>query len=434
MRILVLSNFYPPYTFGGQEQSCQKVVEGLKQRGHQTVVLTSLYGVNSPIEAPVDVHRALHLETDLVAWRQSIHFFTKTRSNEKHNLQVLRNMIKEFDPDIVFIWGMWNISRSVPALAEAMCPGKVVYRFSDYWPTLPSQKESYWRNPGRTWFSRLPKMLLGTFALAILSRSGPPPSLHFENVIFVSSATKEKLAEAGISVSQSSIIHTGINIDPYLKRDTYRQPHSSGMNLLYAGRLLPEKGVDTAIQAISELVKKTGITNIRLNIAGTNPAGYEEGLRNHVLKEGLKQYISFLGSVPNEEMPALLRKNDVLLLPSLWPEPFARIVLEGMISGLVVVATPCGGTTEIVQDEKNGLLFTPGDARDLAQKVSLLINNPATFKSLAEAGQKTVKEYFSFPTMMDQIENFLTEAARSPRSREDAFCRRFSDNPALEPL
>src|SRR5262245_64057223 len=60
VRILFLTNFYPPYQFGGQEQSCQQVVEGLKQRGHATLVLTSMYGTNNTPKEAGGISRSLY--------------------------------------------------------------------------------------------------------------------------------------------------------------------------------------------------------------------------------------------------------------------------------------------------------------------------------------------------------------------------------------
>ena len=69
MRILFLTNFYMNQGAGGEEQSCQQVVEGLKQRGHTTLVLTSMHGTNNvPVEVD-GIYRSLYLEVDLVPWR-----------------------------------------------------------------------------------------------------------------------------------------------------------------------------------------------------------------------------------------------------------------------------------------------------------------------------------------------------------------------------
>ena len=110
-------------------------------------------------------------------------------------------------------------------------------------------------------------------------------------------------------------------------------------------------------------------------------------------------------------MPQLLRKFDVLVVPSIWQEPFSRMVLEGMISGLVVVATPLGGTTEILRDGENGLLFAPGDSEDLAQKIVCLASDPELRRKLALAGKQTVDERFTVTKMMDELEGYIQDVA-----------------------
>jgi glycosyltransferase involved in cell wall biosynthesis len=84
-----------------------------------------------------------------------------------------------------------------------------------------------------------------------------------------------------------------------------------------------------------------------------------------------------------------------------------------MLAGLVVVATPTGGTTEILTDGENGLLFAPGDAGDLAQKIARLAADPGLRRRLALAGQQTVIERFTGTKMMDAIESYLQEVART---------------------
>jgi glycogen synthase len=412
MRILFLTNFYQVHGSGGEEQSCQQVVTGLKQRGHTTLVLTSMHDTNNmPVEKD-GISRSLYLEMDLVPWRHSFTFFTHRKSREKHNLQRLERVIEQFQPDIIFIWGMWNLPRSLAAFAEARYPDKVVYRFATYWPTLPSQHEFYWRAHGRKWYSQLPKHLLGHFALGMLAKEAQQPPLTYKYSMCVSAATRNILVEAGIPVSNARIIHTGLDVALYINGKPHQSGHDNqSLRLLYAGRLAPDKDIDTAIRAMANLVAGQGLRGICLSLAGSGTAEYENQLRNLVDQEGLADYVSFLGWVPPEEMPRLLRKFDILLVTSTWAEPFARVVLEGMISGLVVVATQTGGTPEIVSDGENGLLFTPGDAEDLVQKVTCLIDNPDLRKKLALAGKQTIKEKFTMTKMMDEIESFLQEVA-----------------------
>ena len=412
MRVLFLTNFYLTHGSGGEEHSCQQVVEGLKKRGHTTLVLTSMHGTdNVPVEAD-GIYRSLFLEVDLVPWRHSITFFTRRKAREKHNLQYLARVLQQFEPDIIFIWGMYNLPRSLPVLAEALYPDKVIYRFATYWPTLPSAHEFYWRAPGRKWYSGIPKRVLGPFALAMLAKEAQQYPLTFKHAIAVSAASRNVLVEAGVPVSHARIIYTGLDVNKYLTGEESQGGHDErSLNLICAGRLTSDKGIDTAIEAMKKMVFGQGRREIRLSLAGSGSADYENHLRLLVNQAGLSDYVSFLGWVQPEEMPGLLRKFDVLLLPSVWPEPFARVVLEGMISGLVVVGTQTGGTVEILTDGENGLLFAPGSVEDLAQKIICLADDPGLRRRLALAGQRTVAERFTVVKMIDEMESYLQEIA-----------------------
>jgi glycosyltransferase involved in cell wall biosynthesis len=415
MRILFLTNFYLTHQSGGEQESCRQVVQGLEQRGHTALVLTSMHGANNvPVEVD-GVSRSLYLEMDLVPWRNSLNFFTQRKAREQHNLQCLERILEQFKPDVVFIWGMWNLPKSLPALAEALYPDRVVYRFATYWPTLPSQHEYYWRAPGRSRPGRFVKQALGRVALALLARENHRPPLVFKHAICVSAATRDGLVNLGIPVSNARVIYTGLDAEGYLNLHSHRRPtpDDQNLNLLYAGRLVPEKGVATAIKALEALVFGHGLPKIRLSIAGSDSADHESHLRRLVAEAGLDDHVSFVGHVPADDMPQYLQKFDVVLIPSIWPEPFSRMILEGMISGLVVVATSTGGTTEILLDGENGLTFAPGDADELAQVIVRLAADPGLRRRLALAGRQTVLERFTRTKMLDEIESYLQEVARA---------------------
>ncbi|MGH2535872.1 MAG: glycosyltransferase family 4 protein [Candidatus Promineifilaceae bacterium] len=413
MRILFLTNFYPPFELGGQGQSCEQVVAGLRARGHETLVLTSMHGSdNVPAEAD-GVRRSLYLEMDMTPWRHSRIFFTERKQRQRRSRERLAQALAEFQPDLVFIWGMWNMDRSLAALAEAERPGRVVYRFAEYWPTLPSQHVFYWRARGRRWYSRPLKWALGRVALGLLALEPEPPALKFEHAISVSAATRDVLRKAGVPLKDVRVIHTGLDTGRFSARkpDQGETNGSQRLKLLYAGRLSASKGVETAIKAVAELVGGRGMREVSLAIAGSGQAEYEKQLRKLVERAGVSEQVTFLGRVPASAMPKLLRLFDVLLVPSIWPEPFARSVLEGMLSGLVVVATPTGGTPEIVWNGENGLLFAPGDARDLAEALARLAADPALRARLAQAGRLTVRVKFTAAKMIDKIEAYLQEVA-----------------------
>jgi glycosyltransferase involved in cell wall biosynthesis len=224
-----------------------------------------------------------------------------------------------------------------------------------------------------------------------------------------------------VPVSHARIIYTGLDVERYKNGGEQRSLYHEdpNLNLLYAGRIYPEKGIDIVIEAMIKLVHGQGKRDLRLSLAGSGSTQYENHLHQLVNQAGLSDFVSFLGWVQPDEIPGLLRRFDVLLLPSIWPEPFARVVLEGMISGLVVVATPTGGTKEILRDGENGLLFAAGDAEDLAQKIVRLAADPGLRRRLALAGQQTVVERFPKTKMMDEIESYLQEVFQSSAREKD---------------
>jgi glycosyltransferase involved in cell wall biosynthesis len=185
--------------------------------------------------------------------------------------------------------------------------------------------------------------------------------------------------------------------------------------------LATDKGIEIALGAMNKLVFEKGYTKIHLSLAGTGNIQFERYLHTLVVEAGLADYVSFLGWVLPAEMPELLGKFDVLLLPSVWQEPFARVLLEGMISGLAVIATDIGGTPEILLDGKNGLLCKPNDPEEMAQKIALLIDNPELRIRLAQAGRQTIIEKFTLSRMLDEIEGFLQEIASVSLTENDIY-------------
>jgi glycosyltransferase involved in cell wall biosynthesis len=421
MRILFLTNFYPPYALGGQGNSCQQMVESLRQRGHEAAVLTSMHGVDNQPVADGAIYRWLYLEMDFTPWSNALSFFRERGRRERHNLEAFARLAQEFAPDLIFIWGMWNLAHSLPALAEEAFPGRVVYRFAEYWPTLPSQYKLYWLAPGRRWYSRVPKWAVRQVALRVLGDGRRTP-LRFEHAICVSAATRDVLVKAGIPVAQARVIHTGLDGEAY-RNGAGPEEGPAGdkeLRLLYAGRLTAEKGIETALAALAELVFGRGMADVRLDIAGDGNVDYTAQLMARTAQLGLENHVTFMGRVPADKMPRLMREADVLVAPSNWPEPLARVILEGMACGTAVVATPLGGTPEIMTDGHNGLLFPAGDSQALAEELAMLAADEGLRRRLAEAGQQTVKERFTLQVMLDQVEGYLEEVLAA------------SDEPAAE--
>jgi glycosyltransferase involved in cell wall biosynthesis len=409
MRLLFLTNFYPPAGLGGYEQWCQEVAERLRSR-HQIVVLTSRHGRSPrPATEPDWVHRDLHLEMDLGTMRNAVRFFTARPARERENLACLERVLDDFAPDVVLVWGMWNLNRALAARAERLMPGRVAYYVGDYWPTLPSQLVNYWEAPARHWASAAPKRVLAALARRVLARE-KPPTLAFEHAIFPTRFMLTEYHRLGIAPRSTRIVYGGADTEMY---SAEREPPSrDGMqSLLFVGRLTRDKGVHTAIEAMGLLARHDRFRHLRLSIVGTGNDEEEAFLRRLVREQQLEGRVTFAGSQSKGALRTFYQQADVLIFPSLWQEPFGRVLVEAMAAGLVVVGTATGGAAEILTNEENALVFPAGDAHALARAVTRLADSATLRARLAHTARQQARDRFSVDRMTAEIETYLNEMA-----------------------
>lgn len=407
MRLLFISNFYPPLGRGGFEQWCQEVAEGLRERGHDVLVLTSRHAIrNVNLNDPAWIRRELHLEMELASLRNAVRFFTHRRQRERENLELLKQTIEQFSPDAILIWGMWNLHRSLAALAEEMMPERTAYYMGDYWPTLPSQFEEYWRTSARNLLTALPKAMLKPLALSILRRE-KQPALHLAHVIFPSVFMREEFIRRGVSFQKAAIIYGAIDTALYRNQKGSSSGRKEILQLVYVGRLTHEKGVHTAIEAVSLLVHERHFKKLSLTIVGDGEPAYQAFLHQLVRDRRIESFVTFMPAQPKEALPALYCQADILLFTSIWDEPFGRVIVEAMASNLIVVGAACGGAAEIMLDGENALTFPPGDAAALARQLWRLIESPELGERLRQAGSRTAYERFDIERMRTEIEAYL---------------------------
>jgi glycogen synthase len=413
MRILFLSNYFPPYTRGGYELWCQEVAAELAGRGHQLAVLTtrpprdkaSCQGDNGLSQSAVTVHRCLHPEVEAGLGHTVIRLLKDRRRLENENLKALQQITAAFQPEVAVAWGLWNVARAVPALLEELLPGRMAYYLCDYWLSYPTAYVQRWQEPSRRKAMQLPKEWLGRLFLRRLERQ-PTASLRLEHPICVSRAVRRLLVEAGVPVAHARVIYGGTKTAPHLPT-LVPATGDERLRLLYLGRLEEEKGVHTALQAVAQVAHQ-GV-KISLDVYGRGKPDYEARLRQLVNDENLQDVVSFCGVVDNGRVPQLMTRYDTLVFPSEWPEPFARTVLEAMAAGLPVVGTVMGGTGEILIEGLTGFTFSPGDARGLASRLRCLSEDRPLLQKVGAAGRQSVLENFTFARMVDEFEAVLKQ-------------------------
>lgn len=411
MRLLFLTNFYPPHDRGGYEQNCRDVVEALRSRRHDVRVVTSDYGSPARANDP-SVARVLHTVVDWRPYRGTIAFAARG-ARERESIARFRNIVGDWQPDVVFVWGMWDLPVELLRVAETWPGLAVAYYISDYWPSLPDAYALHWAEPAAHPVMAVPKRALRQLARLAVP-SDPQYRPRFEHAACVSIAVREALARTDGSLEDAAVVHNGIDPEPFLRaRPAPLSGAPSGpLRALYAGRLSPEKGVHTAVDAIAQLSGR-GVS-ISLTIVGAGSRKYERALRSRVQARGIDAAVTFVPWLAREAMPALMAQNDVFLYPADWEEPLPLSPQQAMAAGMAVVASRVGGIPELIQDGVNGLLCAPGDANELAWAIERLSRDAGLRVRLAEAGRRTILERFTIDRMVDKIEAYLLGIRPNP--------------------
>jgi glycosyltransferase involved in cell wall biosynthesis len=223
---------------------------------------------------------------------------------------------------------------------------------------------------------------LGTAAARLIQRA----SAVIPEAVMVNSDTTRATLEG---VKNCSTI--GVPIKPLSgdRQSTEDQALVVGM----VGRIAPWKGQKVFIDAFADAFPTGSERALVIGAAlfGADERAYEQQLQIEVERLGLVGRVSFTGF--REDMDSALAELDILVHASVLPEPFGRVVVEGMSAGLPVVAADAGGPGEIIEHEKNGLLYPPGDREALARALRCLADDPGLRARLGASARKQASLY-----------------------------------------
>lgn len=157
--------------------------------------------------------------------------------------------------------------------------------------------------------------------------------------------------------------------------------------LIFLGRLVSDKGVDTLLEALGILKRRA--VKPRLTIVGEGPE--KDALQALATQWGLSEQIEWAGATSGEKLARLLCEHHILVIPSRWREPFGVVALEGLACGCVAIGSREGGLADAIGP--CGLLFQNGDAHELAVQIESLINSPAQREALVVQIPAHIKEF-----------------------------------------
>ncbi len=229
-------------------------------------------------------------------------------------------------------------------------------------------------------------------------------------VIANSKATAAAFTAAGGRASLVRVVHNGIDAEPFdavTDEDARALRTSLGVpagafTVAMLGRFHPWKGQQVLLEALARL------PGVHAIVAGAPLFGEDAfalALVAQADRLGLRDRVHFTGF--RADAPVLLRAADAVVHASVYPEPFGRVIVEGMLARRPVIAADAGGVPEIIADGETGILVRPGDAAALSAAIASLRDDPARAAALAERGAAMVRRRFTVEAMVRGIEEAL---------------------------
>jgi glycogen synthase len=404
MRILVITALYPPDHLGGYEIRCREIVEHLKARGHQVLVLTSRSHGNGT-RPSAGVRRLLNLEpsknmAQRIAW-------------DVHDLRSIGSAVRQWAPEVAYLFHTVQLTRTLlPYLARLGMP--VVYDEGG------KGLLTAWRNHGR-WFafserrggSRVKRRLRRTFVNAVraLSRDLLPTEWCLPAgmlVYFNNEHTLRLTQEAGVPIRDARVIHSGIDLSKFPFRSG--RTDSGTVRFVLPGRVSREKNIEDAIGAVRGLTARRPEVHFSLEIVGPiQDAAYHEELQKLAGLSAVQDCIRYTPGVPHETTSEAYRKADFCFLLS-HVEYFSRVALEAMASGSVLITTAAGGGQEVVRHGVNGIVAPAGAPERIADAVATLLDSERDYLRIQQDARAYVEKNHDFESYVDKIEAVLTEA------------------------
>jgi glycosyltransferase involved in cell wall biosynthesis len=215
----------------------------------------------------------------------------------------------------------------------------------------------------------------------------------YAGIVAVSKEVEQRLLDAGVSRDRIRLIRNGIDLRSFSSSDGSAQPETNRpLKVGLVGRLSPEKGVDVFLRAAAEVLIE--LPSTRFVVVGDGPDHIQ---LQTLINELHIEHAAYLHG-REEDMPSFYRSLD-LMVSSSRQEGLPMALLEGMASGLPLVATAVGAVPTVVQNGQTGLLVPPEDNKELAAAILKLLRDPQTRQAYGHAARELVADQYSAERM-----------------------------------
>ncbi len=389
MRVLVISDLYPPVAFGGYELTTATLVEGLRER-HDVLVLTSERDRPEPEEG-------IRRELPYAGPRRSEVLIARHKT--RRAVAVTSRVLTEFRPDLVYIASCLAIPHAA-ALTAASTGLPVVYRLAElFLASFLYRGDRFLRElmpergiPRRTW-GRLMNVGLRI----------DPRTPHRAAVSWASDALRDRAPlPPWIDVVLARTIYPASDQEEAFAK-IERQP-AGRRTFLYLGRMTAEKGIDVTYRALAKL------DDARLVTVGAATPQMQESLARLASELGVTDRIEHRGRLTTSALAQLLGEIDALILPTTTWDVFPVVLIEAGLARVPIVASRVGGVPEAVSDGEHALLVEPGDASGFAAALTAIFDDPAAAASRADQAYERMRG-LSVARYREESERLILDAA-----------------------
>ncbi len=397
MKILVVSNFYPPDIHGGYELGCEQVVEALRGRGHEVLVLTSAPGLPAP-DAP-GVLRSLQLSDIWDTYSDERHapagFWRKQADANQinaFNVHVFNKVIEDFRPDVVYLWMLVGLGGLglIGCVHHLRLPW--VWHLMD---TVPSKLCSMFFQVQPELAREFSRQFRGTF-------------------LTCSQQLLDDIERDGFTLGGRVELITNWVSGPLPGPRTRFCAVGEPLRIVAAAATIDrayDKGVDLLIKAAA-LLRASGEEGFLLDVYGHFHDGW---LADLIRSERLTGRVRLLGGIPRAELITKYVDYDVFAFPGKVGEPYGIAPLEAMPSGCVPIVARLGGNCEWLIHGVD-CLKVARTAEGFAEAFGQVIRGEIALAPIGRRAASTVRREFHLDGLIPTIEQSLERASRQSRA------------------
>ncbi len=387
MKIVMITDTYPP-NINGAALAAERLALELAKRNHKIYVIAPSTSFKHHIaqQDNITVYRVRSIPV----------FIEKTQEfrvspQPLHEKEVIK-IIKDIKPDIIHVNEPWLLGLSaikigkkegIPVIATHHFMPENLVHYLHFPPKIEKIiTVTIWK-----WYAKLCK----NFAYVIC-----PTQVAADLLKKYATDIKLKVISNGIDLKYFNKDNNG----EYLKKKYTIQKKPT---ILFVGRLDKEKNIDVLIRALGLLKHKL---DFQLVIVGQ---GKEKlPLRKLAVSEGMQESVIFTGFLPVKDLPNIYGIADIFAMPSI-AELQSLVTMEAMASGLPIIAANAVALPHLVHDNDNGFLFTPGNEKDMAQKLLVLLENKELRKKMGRRSLAIIKQH-DIKNIVKEVESLYAKA------------------------